>query len=93
MNGERTMRGNHRLACRKLTGTIGAAGLAAGVILAGGTGGAPAAVSTKLMYVPVPSPQPPSTGPLVIAITGQGPKSFIIGDPGGDGPGPKAVVA
>jgi hypothetical protein len=29
----------------------------------------------------------------VIAITGQGPKSFIIGDPGGDGPGPKAVVA
>jgi hypothetical protein len=29
----------------------------------------------------------------VIAITGQGPRSIIIGDPGGDGPGPKAIVA
>ena len=54
------MHGNYRLACRKLTGTIGAAGLAAGVMLAGGTGVAPAVASAKLMYVPVPSPQPPS---------------------------------
>ena len=88
------MRGNYPLACRKLTRTIGAAGLAAGVMLAGGTGVAPAVASAKLMYVPVPSPQPPSQGPLVIAITGQGPKTVIIGDPGGDdGPGPKAVAA
>jgi hypothetical protein len=87
------MRGNYRLACRKLTRTTSAAGLAAGVMLAGGTGVAPAVASAKLMYVPVPSPQPPSQGPLVIAITGQAAKSVIIGDPGGDGSGPKAVVA
>ena len=77
------MRGNYRLACSKLTRAAGAAALAAGVALAGAIGGTPAVVSAKLLYVPVPSPQPPSQGPLAI----------IIGDPGGDGPGPKAVVA
>jgi hypothetical protein len=29
---------------------------------------------------------------LAIVITGSGPRAIIIGDPGGDGPGPKAVV-
>jgi hypothetical protein len=77
----------------KLARTIGAAGLVAGVMLVGGTSGPPEVVSAQLMYVPVPSPQPPPQGPLVIAITGQGPRSIIIGDPGGDGPGPKAIVA
>jgi len=87
------MRCNYRLACSQLTRTIGAAALVAGVTLAGASSGAPAVVSAKPMYVPVPSPQPPSQGPLVIAITGQAPESVIIGDPGGDGSGPKAAVA
>jgi len=86
------MRGNYRLAGLKAARMIGAAGLMAGGMLAGGISGPPAVVSAQLMYVPVPSPQPPPQGPLVIAISGQGPKS-IIGDPGGDGPGPKAVAA
>ena len=86
------MRGNHRLACLKAARTTGAAGLMAGGMLAGAISGTPGAVPATLAYVPVPSPQPPSQGPLVIAIAGQGPKSVIIGDPGGDGPGPKAVV-
>ena len=44
---------------------------------------------------PRPLSATPSQGPLVIAISGQGPNSVIIGDPGGDGPGPgpKAVVS
>jgi hypothetical protein len=87
------MRCNYRLASSKLTRTIGAAALVAGVTLAGAISGTPGAVPATLAYVPVPSPQPPTQGPLVIAITGQGPKSIIIGDPGGDGPGPKTVVA
>jgi hypothetical protein len=87
------MRCNYRLASSKLTRTIGAAALVAGVTLAGAISGTPGAVPAALAYVPVPSPQPPSQGPLVITITGQGPKSIIIGDPGGDGPGPKTVVA
>ena len=87
------MRGNYRLACSKLARTAGAAALAAGVTLAGAISGTPEAVPATLAYVPVPSPQPPSQGPLVIAITGQAAKSVIIGDPGGDGSGPKAAVA
>jgi len=87
------MRGNYRLTSLKAARTIGAAGLVTGAMLAAGTGGAPVAAATAPAYVPVPSPQPPSQGPLVIAITGQGPKTVIIGDPGGDdGPGPKAVA-
>jgi hypothetical protein len=81
------MRGNHYLAGLKPARTIGAAGLTAGVMLAGGISGAPGAVSAKLTSAEVPSPQPPTPGPLVI-----GPKAIIIGDPGGDGPGPKAVI-
>jgi hypothetical protein len=87
------MRGNHRLACLMAARTIGAAGLVTGVMLAGGTGGAPVAVAATPAYVPVPSPQPPSQGPLMIAISSQGPKTIIIGDPGGNGPGPKAAAA
>ena len=87
------MCGNHRLACLKAARTIGAAGLATGVMLAGGISEMPVAAAATPAYVPVPSPQPPSQGPLVIAITGQGPKTVIIGDPGGDdGPGPKAAA-
>jgi len=56
------MRGNHYLAGLKPARTIGAAGLIAGVMLAGGIGGV------------------------------LGPRAIIIGDPGGDGPGPKAVI-
>ena len=87
------MRGNYRLACSKLTRTTGAAALVAGAALAGAVSGTPGAVPATRAYVPVPSPQPPTQGPLVIAITGQAPKSVIIGDPGGDGSGPKAAVA
>ena len=92
MKRERTMRGNHRLADLKAARTISAAGLVTGVMLAGGISGAPIAVAATPAYVPVPSPQPPSQGPLMIAITGQDPKTVITGDPGGDGPGPKAVA-
>jgi hypothetical protein len=92
-NREGTMRCNHRLACLTSITTIGAAGLIAGVTLAGGISGAPAAASAELASVEVPSPQPPTPGPLAIVITGQSPKAIIIGDPGGDGPGPKVVTA
>ncbi|HEX5299319.1 MAG TPA: hypothetical protein VFW50_20225 [Streptosporangiaceae bacterium] len=87
------MHGNYRLAGLKAARTIGATGLVTGVMLAGGISEAPVTVATAPAYVPVPSPQPPSQGPLVIAITGQGPTTVIIGDPGGDGSGPGAVAA
>jgi hypothetical protein len=79
MNRERTMHDGHRTAGLTPATAIGAAGLAAGIMLAGGISN-------------VPSPQPPTPGPLAIVITGNGPRAIIIGDPGGDGPGPKAVV-
>jgi hypothetical protein len=95
-NWECTMRCHHYLADVKRARTIGAAGLIAGVMLAGGISGAPGVVSAKLMSVDVPAPAP---GPPAVIIIGnepgpgQGLKSIIIGDPGGDGPGPKAVAA
>jgi len=87
------MRGNYRLTTLKAARTIGATGLVTGAMLAAGASGTPVAAAATPAYVPVPSPHPPSQGPLVIAISGQGPKSVIIGDPGGDSPGPKAVVS
>jgi hypothetical protein len=110
LNREHTVHDGHRAVRVTPATAIGAAGLAAGIMLAGGISTAPApgpdapgdvtasqplppaVTSARLASVDVPSPQPPTPGPLAIVITGNGPRAIIIGDPGGDGPGPKAVV-
>jgi hypothetical protein len=85
------MRCSHRAVGWRLAAAIGIAGtMLAGealasvpLISAAAMGSLPApgpeAIRVTLTSVEVPSPQPPTPGPLAI----------IIGDPGGDGPGPK----
>jgi hypothetical protein len=110
MNQEHAMRYRHRMAALGPATAIGAAGLAAAVVLAGATG--TVSVATQpLAPADVYLHQPPPAGPRAIVTTGiagdghgpkavvvtggdpgngNGPKAIIIGDPGGDGPGPKA---
>lgn len=64
------------------------AALAAGMMLAGGIGSVPATADVYLH-------NPRGAGSRAVAVTrgdpgnGNGQKAIIIGDPGGDGPGPK----
>jgi hypothetical protein len=92
------MRYHHHLAAVKPARTIGAAGLAAGVMLAGvmlagvmlagvmlagGISGAPGVVSAKLTSADVPFPHSPAAGPLAV---------IIIGNDPGPGQGPKSII-
>ena len=84
------MRCSHRTAGWRLAAAIGIAAMLAGESLA----------SVPLISAAAVSP-PPAPGPRVIRVTltsvdvsnpqppTTGPKAIIIGDPGGDGPGPK----
>ena len=96
------MRYRHRVAIWKPSAAIGAAGFMAGMMLAGGIGGALA--PAPLASVDVTNSQPPAPGPKVtramlmsVDVPTQepppiGPKAIVISDPPGPDPGPKAIV-
>ncbi len=96
------MRCSHRIAGWRPVTAISAAGFTAGMMLAGGI----AEISTSTPPAPaaVTNSRPPASGPEVIPATltsvdtpvdqspTSGPKTVVIADTGGGGPGPKAVV-
>jgi len=96
------MRYRHRAAIWKPSAAIGVAGFMAGMMLAGGIGGAFAPL--PLASVDVTNSQPPPPGPKVaraalmsVDVPTQqppptGPRTVVITDPGGGDNGPKAIV-
>jgi hypothetical protein len=106
MNQEHARRYRRCTTGLKLATAIGAAGLAAGVVLAGGTGTVPSAAqplapgtaSARPAPADVYLHQPRAAGPRAIVITdttgdGHGPDAVVVagGDPG-NGNGPKSVI-
>jgi hypothetical protein len=98
-NQERMMHCSHHVA--GLKPAIGAAGLAAGVILSGGVSGAlgPASQTTAAVTRSQPSASVPMTISGMVrlpAISAQQPQvglmAIVIIDRPGDDPGPKAVI-
>jgi hypothetical protein len=75
------MRCSHRIAGWRPVTAISAAGFTAGMMLADGI----AEISTSTPSAPagVTNSRPPTSGP----------KTVVIADTGGDGPGPKAVIS
>ncbi len=99
-NRERAVPISHRVADLKPATTIGAAGLAAGIILAGGI----STVATPESHAPadVAASQPLVPGVASARLTSvdiatrqpppTGPRAIVITDTTGDGQGPKAVI-
>jgi hypothetical protein len=100
MNRERTEPDSHRLASLKPAAAIGAAGLAAGVMLAGGISTVaapeshgPADVAASQPLVPgVASARLTSADIATRQLPPTRPRAIVITDTTGDGHGPKAVV-
>jgi len=94
----------YRVAGWRPSAAIGAAGFMAGLMLAGGIGGAGALASVPFASADVTNSQPPAPGPDVTQATlmsvvipvepppAPGPKAIVIIDHPGPAPGPKAVV-
>jgi hypothetical protein len=97
------MRCSHRIAGWRPVTAISAAGFTAGMMLTGAI--AEISASTPPAPAGITNSRPPAPGPEAIRSTltsagapvsqppaPPGPKTVVIADTGGDGPGPKAVV-
>jgi len=99
-NRKRAVPDSHHVAGLKPTMAIGAAGLAAGAMLAGGISTAAAPESHAAADIAASQPLVPGVASARLTsadiatrrLPPTGPRAIVITDSTGDGPGPKAVI-